>query len=236
MDLFDPSPVIHNRSTARPGADFLHKKSADMLLERLQLIKKSFSQIAVLGRQQEYIASKIQADNSSTIAFELSPDTTYDLIISNMEYHRQNDVPARVAVNHALLQEEGLFLSTFLGGETLAELRHCFIAAETELSGAVSPRIHPMMDLASASGILSQPGFKDPVSDRQQVSVTYSSAGDLMQDLRAMGEGNILAERVKSFSPKKLFHLAEEKYQQLYNTDNNRLTATFELIFLSGWK
>lgn len=49
-----------------------------------------------------------------------------------------------------------------------------------------------------------------------------------------MGETNALAERHRGPLPRAVLHAAEQLYRQ-YFSDKDRLTATFELVFLHGW-
>ena len=44
-------------------------------------------------------------------------------------------------------KEGGLLLGIFLGGQTLNELRDSIASAEIELTGGISPRVLPMIDI-----------------------------------------------------------------------------------------
>ena len=56
--------------------------------------------------------------------------------------------------------------------------------------------------------------------------------GTTLADLRAMGETNVLAQRLRRPSRRAIFAEAERLYPR---TDANRLIAEFELICLTGW-
>jgi hypothetical protein len=56
-----------------------------------------------------------------------------------------------------------------------------------------------------------------------------------MRDLRDMGETNALSSRNKRFTRSKLFEEANRVYLKKYKLQNNKIMATFELIFLAGW-
>ena len=57
-----------------------------------------------------------------------------------------------------------------------------------------------------------------------------------MHDLRAMGEGNALAGRQRPRGARRLIDRAAEIYHQSEFGDmTGRITATFEMIFLTGW-
>jgi len=50
-----------------------------------------------------------------------------------------------------------------------------------------------------------------------------------------MGEGNALAARAKTFSPRNLFSETARIYHDAFPAQDGRINATFELIFLTGW-
>ena len=45
------------------------------------------------------------------------------------------------------MEKGGLLLGIFLGGQTLNELRAAIASAEIELTGGISPRVLPMIDI-----------------------------------------------------------------------------------------
>ncbi len=133
------------------------------------------------------------------------------------------------------LRPDGLFLAVFPGGQTLSELRAALAEAETALRGGLSPRVAPMGELRDLGGLLQRSGFALPVADTAPLTVTYRSALHLMRDLRAMGETNALAARDRRFAPRALFARAAEIYHAHFAADADRVRATFELVFLTGW-
>jgi len=50
-----------------------------------------------------------------------------------------------------------------------------------------------------------------------------------------MGETNKLLERTKGMTSRRLFEKAENLYLKKYSK-NNQLIATFEIIYLTGWR
>jgi NADH dehydrogenase [ubiquinone] 1 alpha subcomplex assembly factor 5 len=57
---------------------------------------------------------------------------------------------------------------------------------------------------------------------------------ELMNDLRAMGESNCIANRTK-YTSRNTFLAANEIYKSVYGKDG-KIPATFQIIFLIGWK
>ena len=73
------------------------------------------------------------------------------------------------------------------------------------------------------------------MADAVKKTVTYATMFHLVADLRAMGEGNALALRSRRAPPRALFPEAAAIYAGAYPADGNRIAATFETIWLTGW-
>ena len=133
------------------------------------------------------------------------------------------------------MQKGGLLLGIFLGGQTLNELRESIASAEIELTGGISPRVLPMIDIRDAGAFLMRAGFALPVADISRTTIDYQKPLDLLYDLRKMGETNVQKLRSKKFSHRRLFSLASDKYIENQNSKNENIKATFEFITITGW-
>ena len=118
-----------------------------------------------------------------------------DLVVSALALQSVNDLPGALVQIRRALKPDGLFLAAVLGGETLAELRQSFAAAEAEVEDGISPHVAPFPDVRDMGALLQRAGFALPVTDVDRLIVRYRSPFVLMQDLRRMGAGNALAER-----------------------------------------
>jgi NADH dehydrogenase [ubiquinone] 1 alpha subcomplex assembly factor 5 len=58
---------------------------------------------------------------------------------------------------------------------------------------------------------------------------------ELMQDLQAMGENNALFLR-KSYTSRDVFIAAAAAYKSIYGNQDGSIPATFQIIYLIGWK
>jgi SAM-dependent methyltransferase len=260
--LFDRKLLLERRArAARQGdlPDFLLRRAADDMAERLQGVQREFASILILGaydgcltqaiaaasRGAELVvtaeasapllrrcpAPRVQADE------ELLPfrDGAFNLIASALSLQFVNDLPGALIQIRRALRPDGLFLGAVLGGATLEELREAFMQAELELDGGVSPRVAPMADIRDFGGLLQRAGFALPVADSDPVTVTYASPLALMRDLRAMGAGNVLSERRRTPLRRATLLRAAEIYAGLFPAAGGRVRATFEIIHLSGW-
>ena len=57
-----------------------------------------------------------------------------------------------------------------------------------------------------------------------------------MNDLREMGETNILKEKQKTFFRKDVLERSMEIYKENFSLENQKIFATFEIAWLIGWK
>ena len=117
----------------------------------------------------------------------------------------------------------------------LHELRACLAQAESELTGGLSPRVLPMGEIRDLGGLLQRAGFALPVADSFTKTVQYRDALHLMRDLRAMGEGNALMDRLRRPTRRAVFARAAMLYAQTHALPDGRIKATFEIIGLAGW-
>ncbi|NCO02834.1 MAG: methyltransferase domain-containing protein [Alphaproteobacteria bacterium] len=255
--VFDTKRLNQQRERAQSKLTdhgFLIDWSRDQLLSRLDIIRREFETVLQLGNRTALDKTKIKGLQTLDISDTILPihhnedfilcdqewlpfdKDRYDLIISPLHLHTINDLPGALTQLKNALKADGLFLSAILGGETLYELRDVMSRAEIEVTGGMSPRVAPFADMPQMGSLMQRAGFNLPVVDSEIVTVTYDHLFKLMHDLRYMGEGNALIERSKSFNNRKLMMRSAELYQELYAEEDGRLKATFEIIFLIGWK
>lgn len=159
----------------------------------------------------------------------------HDLVIHTMALHWANDPVGQLIQCCRALKPDGLMLTTALGGQTLNELRSALAQAETEITGGLSPRVAPMAEIRDLGALLQRAGFGLPVADTMPLTVSYETPWHLMRDLRAMGETNALSGRLKRPTGRAVFTRAAEIYGEHFTDASGRITATFELITLTGW-
>lgn len=203
--------------------NFLHDWAKQDLEDRLSLINRKFENIVELDKHTK---------DNEILNFEKN---SMDQAISILSLHNSNDLPGLLAQVQNILKPDGLFIACLFGGETLFELRDCLQQAEMELTGGITPRIHPFADKQDIGALLQRTHYALPVIDSERIIVTYDTIFKLMHDLRYMGESNILQTRSKKFSHRELFFRANEIYKNIYTDKDGRLEATFEIIFALGW-
>jgi SAM-dependent methyltransferase len=159
-----------------------------------------------------------------------------DLVVSNLSLHWVNDLPGALTQIRQALKPDGLFLATLFGGETLRELRTALMEAEAETAGGVTPRVSPFVDVRDAGNLLTRAGFALPVTDTDNLTVTYRDMFKLMTDLRAMAETNAVHERLRRPSRRTTFLRAAAIYAERFPAAAaDRIAATFQFVTLTAW-
>ena len=233
-ELFDLDLYHQRQVRLRQDALFMHDQAIEIIQERLEEVNKSFAKIGIIGAQSAYWANKLGIDADVIDLGEVLNlrDSHYDLIIHAMGLHVLNDpVGQLVQINRALVPD-GMFLGCTFGGQTLHELRTAFATAEARVMGGISPRVSPMGEIRELGGLIGRAGFAQPVADNFAFTVEYTHPLKLMSDLRLMGETNVMHARVPQMS-RDLLNEVLSVYPQ---SKNENYPATFDLIFLTGWK
>jgi hypothetical protein len=234
--MTDTNALARHRARATNKGMFLHQAAADEVQDRLEMVNKSFTNPLIVTGFPEFWAAQLpQAATTPADEVLAAAHTTHDLVIHAMSLHWANDPVGQLIQCRRAMQADGFFLSVAFGGQTLHELRACMGQAEAAVTGGMSPRVAPMAELRDMGALLQRAGFALPVADTLPLRVEYDDAWHLMRDLRAMGEANALDGRLRRPTARKVLDHAAELYQTHFGTDNGRIIASFDLIFLTGW-
>ena len=243
-----------DRAAARgAGADYLLRRAADELVERLALVRRPFADALDLGCGGGYLTAALRARGLGVVAadpgaaFALRAggvqcdedrlpfaDAAFDLVVSVGTLDSVNDLPGALALIRRTLRPGGLFLAAFAAAGSLPRLRSAMRAAEEAEGGEASAHIHPQIDVRAAGDLLSRAGFALPVADVEAVTVRFSSLLQLVDDLRGMAAANIL--RARGGRPFGRAGLAAAIADFTAHADEDGKTAErFEIVYLSGW-
>jgi NADH dehydrogenase [ubiquinone] 1 alpha subcomplex assembly factor 5 len=248
-----------DRAAQLPGGrvDFLDREVAERLVDRLDLVNRDFTAILDLGARDGTLGRVLAARNNDALVVSAEPswrllrrapspricadpelvpfcDASFDLVASSLALHWCADLPGALIQLRRALKPDGLLLAALFAGGTLVELRTALFEAELAEEGGVSPRVSPTIELSDAAGLLQRAGLAMPVSDSETITVTYSDMLALMRDLRGMGETNALAAR-RRFLSRATLARAAAIYAERFPAPDGRITATFEVLFLTGW-
>lgn len=252
--------MIHDRKIARIKRErsfknnpesklFFNEYSQDMF-ERIELINNTFEKGLALGFRNINLKKSKNISHLKLAELGISQNIDFvcdeeflpikksslDIIISFFNLHSSNDIPGILFQINQSLKPNGLFMGCLFVGDTLKELRFCLAKAEEEITKGISPRISPFADLQDLSNLLQRANFNLPVADIDRHKVTYDNPIKLMNDLREMGETNILKEKQKTFFRKDILERSMEIYRENFSLENQKIFATFEIAWLIGWK
>ena len=262
-EIFDNDQIVRNRNRAAhqfASVDFLKQIAVERLLDRLDLMRRDFGTVIDVGAQGGYVARALRDHQKVDKVISLDPSPLFvqqasaygesndmsvealpsalrkaDAIVSLLYLHQVNDLPGLMKQMAGQLNPDGLFFAVLFGGRSLQELKAAISAAEEEIYGGISPHVAPMADIRDVGGLLGRAGLALPVADSELLTVTYSSALRLMQELRLMGEGNSLIGRRQSFTRREVFLRAAAIYQERYGQEDGQIPASFELLYLTAW-
>jgi len=261
--IFDSAALRAHRRRAAPGFsahDFLMREVTTRVVDRVGDTNREFPLAVEFGCHGDRLADALGKDGrvgqlvqcatladylpSAASANSLVADDEFvpfaagsvDLALSVLNLHWVNDLPGTLVQIQRALKPDGLLLAAMLGGDTLHELRYALMQAEVAVEGGVTPRVSPLVDVASLGGLLQRAGFALPVVDVDTITVTYPDALALMRELRGMGETNATSSRRKTFSRRETLLTAVEAYQEEFADDAGRIPATFQMLYISAWR
>ena len=233
--LFDPIARARARARAErfdDSGDFLRREVADRMLERLADINRPFlTRIDLGGRMRDPAFRTVPLTETLDLATGEA-----DLITSVLDLHAVNDPLGILIQASRALKPDGFLLFSLFGGDSLSELRAALLEAESSLSGGAAQRVFPMADVRDMGSLLQRAGLALPVADVDRITVTYDHPLKLMADLRAMGEINSLQARSRKPLRRDVLARACEIYQSRHGQPDGRIPATFDILYLAGWR
>ncbi len=162
-------------------------------------------------------------------------EESLNLIVSGLALHRVNDLPGALLQIRCALGPDGLFMAAVLGAGALLELRNVLLEAESEMTGGASPHVAPFGDVREYGALLMRAGFALPVADAETLTMPYANLRELMREIRALGGGNVLLSRSRRPLSRKVLERAESLYRERHSLPDGRVSASFEIVYLSGW-
>jgi len=226
---------------ARNGLSFLYIRAAEDAASRLEDINRQFTRALLVGKidGRNEIKSNLRADRYPEIFdFIETPSElsgSYDVIISLLDLQSDDAIPDTLMRYRKHLAPDGLLLIAFLGGETLTEFRQSLYAADQKVFGGATARVYPMVDYSQAAMLLGRTGLALPVVDMDRVTVSYGKLMSLVSDLRDLGLTNVLAARDPRPLTQNWLLRLKESYTAHFARDDGKLTATFEIVWMTGW-
>lgn len=217
--------------------NFLYHEVANRIAEDLLCLKQEVEDVLEIVPRDGYLSGLIKSKNKFICEDDevLHETKSFDAIVSNLNLHFINDIPQFLLKVRSLLKPQGIFIASFFGEENLHELAHVLFQAESEIYSGISPRMLPVIDVKTSAALLQKAGFINPISNLDKIEVEYSGPRKLLDDLKFMGQGNILLTRSRRFFTKKFLEKILTTYRKFYGTPGGGVKATFEIITIVGW-
>lgn len=238
-ELFDEKARQLRRQRAlRRGPDlFLHERAFEDIIDRLALVQRRFRSALLIAHANPdwrdrlaEVADTVAVIEPSAIA-QIEPGA-YDLCIAIGWLDTANDLPTALLTARFALQGDSLFIGALAGGDNLPALRAAMRAADEQM-GAATPHVHPRVEPAAFTGLLTDAGFAMPVVDVDRVQVSYKRLADLVRDLRAMGATNILTARSRQPLTRRAVAAADAAFNA--QAVAGRVPERFELLHFAAW-
>lgn len=154
-------------------------------------------------------------------------DGSIDLVHSNLCLQWCDDPGLALAEFARVLRPGGLLLFTTFGPSTLHELREAFAAADA------TPHVSRFVDMHDVGDALLATGFRDPVLERDDFTLTYADALMLMRELRAIGATNADAKRQRTLTGKAHLQRVVAAYEAFRH--EGMLPATYEVVYAQAF-
>jgi malonyl-CoA O-methyltransferase len=159
-----------------------------------------------------------------------SENTRVDMLWANMVLHLEPQPLGLLRRWNSHINTQGFLMFSCLGPDTLRELRTVYASLGWPLPH------HPFTDMHDWGDMLVQSGFAEPVMDMERLTLTYSGAAALLDDLRGLGR-NLHAGRPAGLrSPLWRRRLIEALDSALPRDADGRLQLTIEVIYGHAFK
>ena len=157
------------------------------------------------------------------------PAQPVGMLWANMALHMEADPQALIQQWHAMLAVDGFLMFSCLGPDTLRELRPVYAGL-----GWPAPS-HDFTDMHDWGDMLVHAGFAEPIMDMERITLTYSSAESLLQELRGLGR-NLHTQRFPSLRGRGWRNTLSQALEQGLRRPDGRLELTFEVIYGHAFK
>jgi malonyl-CoA O-methyltransferase len=164
-------------------------------------------------------------------ALKVADDSTrVDMLWANMVLHMEPQPQRLLRRWNSHINTQGFLMFSCLGPDTLRELRGVYTALGWPLPH------HPFTDMHDWGDMLVHSGFAEPVMDMERLTLTYSRAAALLDDLRGLGRnlhaGRPAGLRSRPWRERLLGALDAE----LPRDADGRLQLTVEVVYGHAFK
>jgi SAM-dependent methyltransferase len=218
---------------------FKYKFKNVLLIEGSQTINlgKKLKKIFGVEKTTHYvfkdnnIHNKYTKDCSNTTQ-EVIPfkNSDFDCIICVGTLNLVNDLPGILIQIRQNLTNNGIFLSSFIGGDSLKNIRKIIYEIESITDKKTNIHIHPLINPNSIPELLKRTGFNTSLITQDVQKVDFYNIFQIAESVRLAGEGNALSN--SSPTTKKLWKTINNT--TIFYDDSSKLREEFHIITISA--
>jgi malonyl-CoA O-methyltransferase len=261
----DPRAALRWQLQPRQDSPWLHEEVASRMAERLQwfrdkptswlhwepvmgglqaherirsVLPGAHCHVAAVQLQQALDATREQPASSwnpkhwlrGKVPSPASEGTQVGMVWANMALHLEARPIALLRRWYGHVETHGFLMFSCLGPDTLRELRAVYARM------AWPEPTHPFTDMHDWGDMLVQSGFAEPVMDMERITLSYSGAQPLLEDLRLLGR-NLHTHRFAGLRSRawraRLYQAIEAEFPR---SPDGRLLLTLEIIYGHAFK
>ncbi len=242
--------IVRDRAFSRAkGDDFFSQIMAEEIVERLDVVKRSFRRALIIGLPAAGLGKKLEsrgmkvvfADSSARLAGALGDvicdddrlpfaDHSFDLIINIGSLDTINDLPGALVLIRRILIPDGLMLAALFSAESFPMLKSVIMGAEGD---RVSAHMHPQIDVRTAGDLVARAGLTLPVADSDHLRLKYSSLQRLIADIRDVGGSNIMAGSLTAI-PRHVYDEIQHRFRAKAGPDG-KFAESVTMLYLCAW-
>jgi len=200
----------------------------DKLFPQSDLFALDISAAMLQQTRQRMGANNLQGLVCSDAELLAIKKLTLDRIYSNLAFQWCSQLSLVFSGSYQALKEQGLFLFSTFGPDTLKELGSAWAAADDQV------HINDFMSAEQIKKELEQAGFQTIQVLSEDIVLFYETPKQLMLELKGMGAHNINATRKKGMTGTKAFSRMIQSYEK--KRELNGLPATFEAVYMMARK
>ena len=159
----------------------------------------------------------------ATTQFGEPAQGSIDMLWANMVLHTYANPMTLMQTWRKLLAPKGFVMFSALGPDSFQELRQAY-----QSLGWQAPPAHQFTDMHDWGDMLMEAGFAEPVLDMERMTLTFSSADKLLQELRGLGR-NLALERDTRTHGKAWYQQLCQALQA--QSHNGSIPLTIEVVY-----
>ena len=152
---------------------------------------------------------------------------TFDLIICSLSLQWISDIESVFHETRRCLNNDGLFLFSTLGPQTMHELREAWLEIDDH------EHVHNFFEIDYYGDELVRTGFSDPVISREEYKLMFGSPLEAIGSIRSIGASNVSLNRRKSLTPKSKWQSFIRAYEK--QGPANKVPLTYEVYYGLAW-